>query len=45
MMKLSLMRTAMGKEDTELPLLMRIISLELPASEIVAQINASPEFK
>ena len=35
------MRTATGKEDPELPLLQRIGSLELPASEIAAQINAS----
>ena len=35
------MRTATGKEDPELPLLKRIRSLELPASEIAAQINAS----
>ena len=42
MMKLALMRTATGKEDPELPLLQRIISsLELPASEMAAQINAS----
>ena len=41
MMKLSLMRTATGKEDPELPLLQRISSLELPASEIAAQINDS----
>ena len=41
MMKLALMRTATGKEDSELPLLQRISSLELPASEIAAQINAS----
>ena len=41
MMKL---RTATGKEDPELPLLQMIGSLELPASEITAQINAS-EFK
>ena len=41
MMKLALMRTATGKEDPELPLLQRIRSLELPASEIAAQINAS----
>ena len=41
MMKLSLMRTATGKEDPELPLLQRRSSLELPASEIAAQINAS----
>ena len=44
MMKLALMRTATGKEDPELPLLQRISSLELPASEIAAQINAS-EFR
>jgi hypothetical protein len=31
MMKLALMRTATGKEDPELPLLQRIVSLELPA--------------
>ena len=41
MMKLSLMRTATGKKDPELPLLQRISSLELAASEIAAQINAS----
>ena len=41
MMKLALMRTATGKEDPELPLLQRISSLQLPASEIAAQINAS----
>ena len=41
MMKLSLMRTSTGIEDPELPLLQSIISLELPASEIAAQINAS----
>ena len=40
-MKLALMRTATGKEDPELPLLQRISSIELPASEIAAQINAS----
>jgi hypothetical protein len=34
------MRTATGKKDPELPLLQRISSLELPASEIAAQINA-----
>jgi hypothetical protein len=39
MMKLALMRTATGKEDPELPLLWRISFLELPASEIAAQIN------
>jgi hypothetical protein len=33
-MKLALMRTATGQEDPELPLLQRISSLELPASEI-----------
>ena len=36
MMKLALMRTATGKEDLALPLLQRICSLELPASEIAA---------
>ena len=41
MMKLALMGTATGKEDPELPLLQRISSLELPASEIAARINAS----
>ena len=41
MMELALMRTATGKEDPELSLLQRISSLELPASEIAAQINAS----
>ena len=41
MMKLSLMRTVKGKEDPELPLLQRISSLELPASEIAPQINSS----
>ncbi|CDQ98985.1 unnamed protein product [Oncorhynchus mykiss] len=35
------MRTATGKEGPELPLLQTIRSLELPASEIAAQINAS----
>ena len=44
MMKLAIMRTITGKEDPELPLLQRISSLELPASEIVAQINTS-EFR
>ena len=44
MMKLALVRTATGQEDPELPLLQRISSLEFPALEIVAQINAS-EFK
>ena len=32
---------AIGKEDPELHLLQRISSLELPASEFAAQINAS----
>ena len=41
MMKLVLMMTDTGKEDPEFPLLQRISSLELPASEIAAQINAS----
>ena len=41
MMKQALMRTATGKKDPELPLLQRTSSLELPASEIAAQINAS----
>ena len=41
MMKLTLMRTATGKGEPELPLLQRLISLELPASEIADQINAS----
>ena len=41
---MALMKTATGKEDPELPLMQRISSLELPASEIAAQINAS-EFK
>jgi hypothetical protein len=41
MMKLALMRTTTGKEDPELPLLQRIHSLELTASQIAAQINAS----
>jgi hypothetical protein len=41
MMKLAVMRTATGKEDPELRLLQRISSLELPASDIAAQINAS----
>ena len=34
MMKLSLMRTATGKDDPELPLLQRISSFEWPASDI-----------
>jgi hypothetical protein len=33
------MRTAAGKEDPELPLLQRISSLALSASEIAAQPN------
>ncbi|CDQ73069.1 unnamed protein product [Oncorhynchus mykiss] len=33
--------SATGKKDPELPLLQRINSLELPASDIAAQINAS----
>ena len=41
MVKLALMRTTTGMEDPELPLLQRISSLELPTSEIAAQINAS----
>ena len=41
MIKLSFMRTATGMEDPELPLLQRICLLELPASEIATQINAS----
>jgi hypothetical protein len=40
MMKLALMMSATGMEDPELLLLQRINSLELPASEIAAQINA-----
>jgi hypothetical protein len=38
MMILALMRTATGKEDPELSLLQRISALELPASEIAAQV-------
>ena len=41
MMKLALVRPDTGEEDPELPLLQRISSLELPASEIATQINAS----
>jgi hypothetical protein len=44
-MKLAHMRTATGMEDPELLLLQRISSLELPASEIAAQIYALTEFK
>ena len=40
MMKLALMRTTTGKEDPELPLLQKISSLELSASEITAQIQS-----
>jgi hypothetical protein len=40
-MKLVLMRTARGKANPDLLLLQRTSSLELPASEIAAQINAS----
>jgi hypothetical protein len=35
------MRTTTGKEDQELPLLQRIVSLELIAPQIADQINAS----
>ena len=41
LMKLVLMRTATGMEDPELPLLQRMSSIDLPASEIAAEINAS----
>ena len=41
MVKLALMRTGTGKENPELPLQQRISSLEVPVSEVVAQINAS----
>ena len=40
-MKLAHMKTVTGMEDPELPLLQRISSLELSASKIAAQINAS----
>ena len=40
MMKLALMRTVIGKEDSYF-LLQRISSLELTAPQIAAQINAS----
>jgi hypothetical protein len=43
-MKLTLMRTATGKEDPQFPLLQRLSSLQLPASDIAAQIKDS-EFK
>ena len=39
--ELALMRTAIGKEDPELPLLQRMRSLELTAPQLAAQINAS----
>jgi hypothetical protein len=41
MVKLAFMRTTTGKEDPVLPLLQKISSLEFPASEIAAQINAT----
>ena len=41
MMELALMGTNTGNEDPELPLLQRISLLDLPASGIAAQINAS----
>jgi hypothetical protein len=41
MMKLALMRTAAGKEDPELPLLQRIRSLKLPASEMQPKTDTS----
>ena len=41
LLNLALMRTITGKEHPELPLLQRISSLDLPASEIAGQINAS----
>ena len=37
----TMMRIATGMEDPELLLLQRISSLELPASEVAAQIHAS----
>ena len=40
-MNLAIIRTATGKEDPEVPLLQRTSSLELSASEIADQINAS----
>ena len=40
-MQQALMRTATGKEDSQLPLLQRTRSLELTAPQIAAQINAS----
>ena len=40
-MKLALLRTGIGKENSELPQLQRISSLELTAPQIAAQINAS----
>jgi hypothetical protein len=41
MMKLALMRISTGMEDPELLLLQRISSIELPTTEIEAQIHAS----
>ena len=41
MMKLALMRTAIVKEDSELPLLQRISSLEITAPQIAAQIKVT----
>jgi hypothetical protein len=41
MMKLALMRTNTGKEDSELPLVQRIRSLELNAPQIAAQMNSA----
>jgi hypothetical protein len=42
MTKLALVRTATGEEDPDLPLLQRISSLKLPASEIAAQFLFHP---
>jgi hypothetical protein len=39
------MRTARGKEDPDLPLLQRIRSLELPASDITAKIKVTDTFQ
>ena len=41
MRKLALMRTATGRKDPELHLLQKIISLDVTAPQIAAQINAS----
>ena len=41
MKNMDLMSLTTVKKDPELPLLQRISSLELPVSEIAAQINAS----